>query len=80
MKSLASLMADLTEEEIERAYLEYKEWVRTGTLEDGVLRGVHGLFMRENNIDYFPIHAINEPLLFELVQRYRVALKKEERT
>lgn len=76
MKTVQQYMEELTEEEIEKAYHEHDDWRKTGVLNDGVLRDIYEKLEKENDGHYFPLHAIIEPLLYEMVKRYRKRLNK----
>jgi hypothetical protein len=76
MKKLDEFFQELTDEQIEQAYHENEEWRKSGVLQDGVLRNLYSDFTDQNYSNSFPIHLISEPLLYELIKRYRKLLNK----
>lgn len=70
MKTINQMFAELTDEQLEQAFYENEEWRKTGVLQDGVLRNLYNEFCKANDRHYM-IHLISEPLLYEMVIRYR---------
>nr|WP_156736371.1 hypothetical protein [Mycobacterium sp. E3298] len=76
MKTIEQMMSELTDEQIEKAFNENESWRKTGVLEDGVLRSTYEKFCEENGGVKYLIHLITEPLLYEMVKRYRKVLNQ----
>ncbi|MFF0828781.1 hypothetical protein ACFYU8_17745 [Brevibacillus sp. NPDC003359] len=74
-KTINQMFTELTDEQMEQAFLENEEWRKTGFLQDGVLRNLHNEFCEENGMNYM-IQLMSEHLLYEMVLRYRKELNK----
>ncbi|QWU14368.1 hypothetical protein SAMN04487895_101674 [Paenibacillus sophorae] len=76
MKTIGQMMTELTDEQIEAAFHENEEWRKTGVLQEGILRSTYDRFCEINGGVTYMIHLITEPLLYEMVKRYRARLLK----
>lgn len=69
-KTIENYFSALTDDEINQAFEEYEVWRKGGVLYEGILRDTYNKFCEENNTKLL-IFLIGEPLLYEIIQRYR---------
>jgi hypothetical protein len=69
IKTLESIIAQLTNDELRKAFNEFIEFNNTGVLvRDGIVRAVHADFEEFNNI-VFPIGSVDKFIFFEISKR-----------
>jgi len=74
MKTLESLVGELSDQELKVAFNEITNWKKIGVLEDGIVRKVHGKFNNEAQTE-FPIFMIEQFFTYEMAKRW---INKEE--
>jgi hypothetical protein len=63
-------MSQAQEDDLSQAFKDIVEWKNTGTLrKDSPIRKWHQDFEESNNMDY-PIHGMENQVLFEIAKRY----------
>lgn len=69
MKTLESIIGNLSDEKLKQAFDEITEWKKVGVLKmDGIVRSVREEFNKENDTDLM-IHVMDTPFLYEISKR-----------
>lgn len=58
----------LSDEQLEQAYKEIREWRTTGVLKDGVVRNTHNYLEKTNGTE-ISVSSLLEPFLWEIAVR-----------
>lgn len=74
MVFVEELVGKLTDDELQKAFFEIKEWRKTGVLQDGIVRETHNHLEMTNGTN-IPIFTMSEPFLWEIARRKYESMK-----